>query len=342
MNKLEEYYKGKIILVTGGCGSIGSEIVKKLLNFNIKSIRIFDNDENKLFELEQELKTNKIRPFIGDIRDKDRLLSAIEDVDIVFHAAALKHVPLCEYNPFEAVKTNIFGTENVINAALQQEIEKLVFISTDKAVNPTNVMGATKLLAEKIVVTSNNFKGKKKTLFSCVRFGNVINSRGSVIPLFKKQIKEGGPVTVTDAEMTRFFMGIPRAVELVLKAGLMSKGGEIFIFKMPTVRIGDIARAVIDKYASEYGFKPNDIKIKIIGKRSGEKMHEELMNEIDAENTYENDEIFITMSPMANFSESGEFSMYNREIKDLVKTKIVSYSSKDKKLLTKKEIIDLL
>jgi UDP-N-acetylglucosamine 4,6-dehydratase/5-epimerase len=346
MDPLEKFYENKIILVTGGCGSIGSEIVKKLLKFNVKTIRIFDNNESKLFDMEQELKINKIRPFIGDVRDKDRLIRAMENVDIVFHAAALKHVPLCEYNPFEAVKTNILGTENVIKAALHEEIDKLVFISTDKAVNPTNVMGASKLLAEKLTISSNYFKGLKKTSFCSVRFGNVLNSNGSVIPLFKKQIKNGGPVTVTEPDMTRFFMNIPRAVDLVLKAGLLSKGGENFIFKMPTIRIGDLAEAVIEKYAPKFGYEPTEIKIKKIGKRAGEKMHEELMNEIDAENTYENNEMFITIPPSPKIIEVEGITTLdlrsNKKLQKLAKTKKTSYSSKDKKPLNKKEIIKLL
>lgn len=345
MDNLKKFYKNKIILVTGGCGSIGSEIVKKLLDFDVKTIRIYDNNESRLFEMEQELKTKKIRPLIGDVRDNNRLQRATENVDIIFHAAALKHVPLCEYNPFEAVKTNILGTENVISAALQEEIDKLVLISTDKAVNPTNVMGASKLLAEKITISANNFKGKKKTSFCSVRFGNVLNSNGSVIPLFKNQIKKGGPVTVTEPDMTRFFMNIPHAVNLVLKAGFFSKGGETFILKMPTVKIGDLAKATIEQYAPEYGYNNSDIEIKIIGKRPGEKMHEELMNDIDAENTYENDEMFISLPSQPKKTKTKTYILNDETYKeslDFIKTNRTSYSSKNKITLTKKEIKKML
>ena len=251
---MNKFYKNKIILVTGGCGSIGREIVKKLIEYEPKSVRILDNNETGLFDLQKELNTRKIRPLVGDVRDSKRLKKAVEGVDIVFHAAALKHVPLCEYNPFEAVKTNIIGTENLIDACLEEEVEKVIFISTDKAVNPTNVMGATKLLAERFTVSSNYFKGLKKTALSCVRFGNVLNSRGSVIPLFEKQIKNGGPVTVTNPEMTRFIMDIPHAVELVLRTAEIAKGGEIFILKMPAIKIGDLAEASIEYYAPKYGY----------------------------------------------------------------------------------------
>lgn len=345
MEEIKEFYKDKVILVTGGCGSIGSEIVRKLISSDIKAIRIFDNNESKLFDLDQDLNSTKIRPFIGDVRDKDRLSIAMENVDIVFHAAALKHVPLCEYNPFEAVKTNIIGTENVINTALQEEIEKLIFISTDKAVNPTNVMGATKLLAEKLTVSSNYFKGWKKTKLCTVRFGNVLNSNGSVIPLFKKQIQNGGPVTITEPDMTRFFMTIPKAIELVLKAGILSEGGEIFIFKMPTVKIIDLAKSIIKIYASVYGFDESEIEIKKIGKRPGEKMHEELLNEIDAENTYENDEMFISMPPKPRINKTVEINLGKSNSKQkyrFIKTKRNTYSSKSKKTLNKNELIQLL
>jgi UDP-N-acetylglucosamine 4,6-dehydratase/5-epimerase len=207
-------------------------------------------------------------------------------------------------------------------------------------------MGASKLLAEKLTISSNYFKGLKKTSFCSVRFGNVLNSNGSVIPLFKKQIKNGGPVTVTEPDMTRFFMNIPRAVDLVLKAGLLSKGGENFIFKMPTIRIGDLAEAVIEKYAPKFGYEPTEIKIKKIGKRAGEKMHEELMNEIDAENTYENNEMFITIPPSPKIIEVEGITTLdlrsNKKLQKLAKTKKTSYSSKDKKPLNKKEIIKLL
>lgn len=290
------YYKDKVILVTGGTGSIGSKIVKKLLEFKPKTVRVLDNNETALFDLEQELKDNRIRTLIGDIRDPERLKMAFDDVDIIFHAAALKHVSLCEYNPFDAVKTNVLGTQNVLNAALDANVEKVVVISTDKSVNPINVMGATKLLAERLTISANNYNGNKRTVFSCVRFGNVIDSRGSVVPIFKKQIKNGGPVTITDPEMTRFVMGIPEAVELILKAGKLAKGKEIFILKMPALNIIDLAEVMIEEFASNYNHKAEDIKIKIIGKRNGEKMYEELMTEDELNYASEYEELFILNS----------------------------------------------
>ena len=327
---LDEFYKDKTILVVGGVGSIGSEIVRELLQFNITVVRVLDTNETGLFDLKHNLQSEKIRPLVGDIRDKERLKRAIEDVDVVFHAAALKHVPLCEYNPFEAVKTNIIGTQNLIDVAMDEEVEKLITISTDKAVNPVNVMGATKLLAERLTTSANFYKGRRKTAFSCVRFGNVLDTRGSVIPLFRKQIKNGEPLTITDPNMTRFMMSIPKAVELVLKAAEMAKGGEIFILKMPVLRIGDLAEVMVEELSPKYGHNPNEIEIKTIGKRMGEKLYEELMTEGEAMNAYEDEEMFVVL-PQIPKNKIGS-----------KKGRIWGYVSKNEQLLTKEEINKLL
>ncbi len=292
------FIKDKSILVTGGAGSIGSVLVKKLIELDPRVIRIFDNNETGLYDLYNELQSKKIRPLIGDVRDKERVNRALEGINIVFHASALKHVPLCEYNPFDAIKTNIIGTQNIMDAALDHVIDKVILISTDKAANPTNVMGATKLLAEKLTVSMNYYRGKRNTAFSCVRFGNVLNTRGSVVPLFKKQIEKGGPVTLTDSGMTRFMMTIPKSIDLVFKATELSRGGEIFILKMPALRVKDLAETMIEKFALEYGFEPTEIKIKEIGKRPGEKLYEELMTEYEAEYAYENEEMLIILPEM--------------------------------------------
>jgi FlaA1/EpsC-like NDP-sugar epimerase len=320
---MKNYFEGKTILVTGGVGSIGSEIVRSILEYNPKVVRVLDSNETGLFDLEQEQQSEKLRPFVGDVKDKERLKRAISGVDIVFHAAALKHVPLCEYNPFEAVKTNVLGSQNMIDVAIEEEVEKLITISTDKAVNPVNVMGATKLLGERLTVSANFYRGKRKTAFSCVRFGNVFDTRGSVIPLFRKQIKNGGPLTITNPNMTRFIMSISRAAELVLKAAGMAKSSEIFIFKMPALRIGDLAEAMVEELAPKYGHDANEIKIKIIGRRVGEKLYEELMTEDEVETAYEDEEMFIVLPQTINKFE---------------KTQKKDYSSKSVKLLTKEEI----
>ena len=220
---MSNMFEGKNILITGGAGTIGSAIVRKVLEHNPKVVRVLDNNETAIFELEQELEAEAFRPLIGDIRDKDRLQRAVQNIDIIFHAAALKHVPLCEYNPFEAVKTNVLGTQNLIEVAINEGVAKLITISTDKAVDPVNVMGATKLLSERLTISANSYRGWQRTIFSCVRFGNVLDSRGSVVPVFRRQIRKGGPVTITDSNMTRFVMSITRAAELVLKAAEMAR-----------------------------------------------------------------------------------------------------------------------
>ncbi|MBR2858209.1 polysaccharide biosynthesis protein [bacterium] len=290
---LNDYYKGKKVLVTGGSGSIGQKIVKELIQYDVDVVRVLDNNETALFDLEQDLKSSKIRTFVGDIRDLQRLKMAFKDIDIIFHAAAYKHVPLCEYNPMDAVKTNVMGTQNIIDAAIVCEVKKVILISTDKAVNPANVMGATKLLAERLMISSNAYSGRDGTQFSCVRFGNVLNSRGSVIPVFKKQIKEGGPLTITDEGMTRFIMHIHEAAKLILTAGSISEGGEIFILKMPSVKVTDLAEAMLEYYAPKYGYDVEDINVEIIGKRVGEKLHEELMTPDEILYAEETDDLFI-------------------------------------------------
>jgi UDP-N-acetylglucosamine 4,6-dehydratase/5-epimerase len=284
-------FEGKDILVTGGCGSIGSEIVRQLVGLNPRRIRVFDNNESGHWQLSQDLRSDKIRNLIGDIRDMDRVRRAMDKVDIVFHAAALKHVPLCEYNPFEAVYTNVIGTRNAVAAAYECGVDRFIGISTDKAVNPINTMGATKLLSEKIIVNAPS--GFEAVRYCCVRFGNVLGSVGSVIPMFRQQIAQGGPVTVTTAEMTRFFMTIPQSVRLVLQAAEHMQGHEIFVLKMDLVRIVDLAEVMIEALAPRFGFRPQDIAIEFIGKRPGEKTHEMLFTEEEAPYIEEREDMLV-------------------------------------------------
>lgn len=329
--------EGKTILLTGGAGSIGSQIVRSILKYNPRAVRVLDINETGLFDLEQELQSEKLRLFIGDVRDKERLKRAVSGADIVFHAAALKHVPLCEYNPFEAVKTNAVGTQNLIDVAMDEGVEKFIDISTDKAVNPVNVMGATKLLAERLTVSANFYKGVKgKPAFSCVRFGNVFDTRGSVIPLFRNQIRNGGPLTVTDPDMTRFIMSMSKAVELVLKATEMAEGGEVFIFKMPVVRIGDLAEIMCQELGPKCGH--DSIKIEIIGRRAGEKLHEELMTEDEAETACENEEIFVVLPQIPEILGKLPFNLPN----SFKKAEKRSYSSRTAKPLSKEGIRALI
>lgn len=323
-------FQGKSILVTGGTGSIGSETVRRILPYEPKVVRVFSNDEDGQFNLQQQLQRyTNIRFLMGDVKDRERLKRAVEGIDFVFHAAALKHVPLCEYNPFEAVKTNVMGTQNVIEVAMDEEVDKVITISTDKAVNPVNVMGSTKLLAERLTISANYYKGARRTAFSCVRFGNVLDSRGSVVPLFKEQIMAGGPVTITDPDMTRFAMSIPEAVDLILKAATMARGGEVFIFKMPALCIGDLAEVMIEELAPQYGYSPGGIKIEITGKRAGEKNYEELMTEVEATKAGETEDMFIILPQI-----EGE-----REAKV---APVTGYTSKGGDLLTKEEIKRML
>lgn len=333
-SSLEETFRDKRILVTGGTGSIGGELVRKLLEYNPKVIRIFSNDENALFNLELDLQQyTNLRFLVGDVRDKERLRRAAEDIEIVFHAAALKHVPSCEYNPFEAIKTNVIGTQNLLEVAIDMNVEKVITISTDKAVSPVNVMGATKLLAERLTIAANYYKGFKRTVFSCVRFGNVLGSRGSVVQLFEKQIRNGGPVTLTDPDMIRFVMSMDRAIELMLKAAEMAKGEEIFIFKMPALHIKNLADVMIQKLAPKYGYEPRDIKVKIVGRRKGEKLYEELMTEDEAMNAYETEDMLVVLP---------ENPIIPAQREGLKRIASKTYTSKDTTELTKKEIEDLL
>jgi UDP-N-acetylglucosamine 4,6-dehydratase len=334
---MKNIFKGKTILVTGGCGSIGSVIVKQLLEFNPDRIRVFDQDEAGHFRLNQEIpasQRHKIRNLIGDIRDKDRVRRAMERVDIVFHAAALKHVPFCEYNPFEAVQTNVIGTQNVVDAALSAGVKIFIGVSTDKAVNPINTMGATKLLSEKII--TNAPIGFSNCIFCCVRFGNVLNSVGSVIPIFRKQIADGGPVTVTSRDMTRFFMSMSDAVNLVLKTAEIAKGGEIFILKMKSLKIIDLAEVIIEELAPSYGHDPKKMKIKTIGVRPGEKMHESLMTEEESRYMVELKDMLVLFNSV--ISEYGA----HKHLKENHKANHLDYNSRNASMLTKEEIRKLL
>ncbi len=321
---MKSIFQDKNILITGGTGSIGSEIVRRILRHDPGVVRVYSNDEDGQFNLGQELQDYaNLRLLIGDVRDKGRLRKAAESIDFIFHAAALKQVPLCEYNPFEAVKTNVIGAQNVIEVAMEENVGKVLTISTDKAVNPVNVMGATKLLAERLTISANYYKGARRTVYSAIRFGNVLDSRGSVVPLFREQIKKGGPLMVTAPDMTRFVIGIPRAVELVLGVAEVAQGGEIFVFKMPALRVGDLAEAMIEELAPRYGYRPENIKVKITGGRPGEKNFEELMTQEEAAGAYELDDMFILTSQV---------------LEGAKKATVKRYSSEDEVLLTKNEI----
>ena len=311
---IEEYIKDKVVLVTGGGGSIGAELCRQIAKYNPKLLLILDIYENNAYDIQNELSFNEPnlnkKVIIASVRDKFRLNQVISAYkpSIIFHAAAHKHVPLMEDNPGEAIKNNVLGTLNMVELAIQYKVEKFVLISTDKAVNPTNIMGATKRLCEMIVQAANNERGNK-TEFVAVRFGNVLGSNGSVIPLFKKQIKKGGPVTLTHKNITRYFMLIPEAAQLVLQAGAYAKGGEVFVLDMgKPVKIYDLAENLIKLS----GYKPNEeIKIQITGLRPGEKLYEELLMNEDLRKTQHN-KIFIDKP------ESISLSNLKNQIDDLI------------------------
>lgn len=334
-------FKDKKILVTGGTGSIGSVIVKELLKYQPRQIRIFSRDETKQFELMHEIGPDTpVNFLIGDVRDKERLNMAMENIDIVFHAAALKHVVSCEKNPFEAYKTNVQGTQNVIDCAYANKVDKVIVISTDKATDPTNVMGCTKLLAEKLILASYLYKGDKKTKFCCVRFGNVLGSRGSVVPLFINQIKRGQPVTVTDPKMTRFTMSIPQAVQLVFKATKIMKNREIFVLKMPVLTLEDLANAVVEVFKKKNNAE-QDIPIKIIGKKGGERLHEKLLTADESEGALELNDMFIILPNLLDPGSGYEFpDMDNYGTGK--KAKVGEYSSDGVKKMSVEEIKGVL
>ena len=289
---MKNIFDGKTVIVTGGTGTVGSEIVRQLLKTKARQIRVFSRDEHKQHELRNELGPDtRLRYLVGDVRDKERLDFAFRGVDICFHAAALKHVPVCEYNPFEAVKTNIIGTQNVIEVALRNDIEKVLAISTDKAADPASVLGASKLMMERLVTAANATIGHNRTRFASVRFGNVLNSRGSVVDLWRKQIDDGKDVTVTDKRATRFFMEIPDTIRLVFSALQHMQGGEIFVLKMkPAKRVIDFAQEFIKKHAGG-----RSVKIKVIGLRPGEKLHETLLTEDESEHAIDIKDMFVIL-----------------------------------------------
>lgn len=334
ISEMSEYIHNKVILVTGGGGSIGSELCRQIATFNPKQLIILDNYENNAYSIQQELMRkygNKLslKTIIASIREEKRLDRIFNEYnpDVVFHAAAHKHVPLMENSPSEAIKNNIFGTKNVAIMADKYKVKKFVLISTDKAVNPTNIMGATKRAAEMIIQTMNE---ESETEFVAVRFGNVLGSNGSVIPLFKKQIEEGGPVTITHPDIIRYFMTIPEAVQLVIQAGAMAKGGEIFVLDMgDPVKIVDLANNLI----TLSGFEPNvDIEVKFTGLRPGEKLYEELLMSEEGLTNTDHKKIFIG-KPM-------EFDMKKntkllRELKEIVMNeKIELIDSKMRELVS--------
>lgn len=326
----DEMIEGKVIMVTGGTGSFGKAALKTFLNNDVKEIRIFSRDEKKQNDMRIELNNDKLKFYIGNVRDYDSINSAMKGVDYVFNAAALKQVPSCEFYPLEAIKTNALGTENVLNAAIANGVKKAIILSTDKAVHPINAMGMSKALMEKIMVAKSRIVDEKEIILCGTRYGNVIGTRGSVIPLFIKQIKEGKPLTVTDPNMTRFLMPLEDAINLVLYALQNAKQGEIFVQKSPGCTIRDLATAIKEIFKAKN-------EIKIIGTRHGEKMHE----------------ILLTREEMARCEDLGNYYKIIPDTRDLNYKKYFSegeqkisfeqdYSSNNTKRLNLEKIIETL
>ncbi|UKJ83551.1 polysaccharide biosynthesis protein (plasmid) [Priestia megaterium] len=321
-------FNNQTILVTGGTGSWGYELVRQLLTYNPKEIRIFSRNESNQFTMKQEFDNNsKLNFVIGDIKERDSLIEACQDVDYVFHLAALKHVPVCEDQPLEALKTNVTGTQNVIDASIICNVNRVIYISTDKAANPSNFYGLSKAMGERLIIHANTLN--TKTRFVCIRGGNVLGTNGSVIHVFKKQIREKGKIGITDVNMTRFFLTLEDAIKLVFKATSESIGGEIFVMKMPTCKIIDLAYVLIE------ASNKTDIEIEILGIRPGEKIHELLLSEYEATMTIAYDEEYFVILPPIHIEGLKEYySEYKR-------VNLVNYNSSGE-LMSKNEIKELL
>lgn len=332
---VHEFFKGRKILITGAAGTVGTEMVRQLCSFEPAELRLMDNNETGMFYLMEEYRNRKnVFCFLGDVRDRDKVEKLTNGIDIVIHSAAFKHVILSEYNPFDVVQTNIVGVENVIKAATACKVKYVLFTSSDKAVNPTNVMGTSKLMGERLITAANAVKSSAGTVFSSTRFGNVIGSRGSVAPLFMRQIRNRGPVTITDERMTRFVMTKEEAARLVLKSVMLAKGGEVFVTKMPVVRIQDFAEVMIELLAPKNGLNPSDIKTVQIGAKPGEKLYEELMNEEEVGRSMELEDMFVVTPAFKSIYHSIKY-----EYPSTVSSKVgKSYVSSTEKPLKKEEL----
>ena len=323
-------FKDKTILITGGTGSLGQALTKRLLEMDVRAVRIFSRNESRQIQMESKFQDERLRFLIGDVRDYQRLEMALEDVDVVFHTAALKHVPKIEYNPFESIKTNVIGSQNVIDACLKRNVERAVCIGTDKAVSPLNTYGSTKLLMEKLFVAANNYLNREKyrTIFLAVRYGNVLGSSGSVIPKFIEQIKANKPVTITDPKMTRFSITMNEALDFILNSVKIAKGSEIFVPKLRAYNIVDVKNALTELLS--------DTSEKIMGIRTGEKLHETLINEDEIRYSWDFKNMYMIASPLYTlFNDKNIKESYQgiKKIEDLQK-----YSSDSAEKISVKEL----
>ena len=323
--------------MTGGSGTIGARLVEHLVGLGPDVVRVFGRDETKQFYQRQQFGDRRdVRFLIGDVRDRDRLARAMEGIDTVFHCAALKHVESGEYNPFEATQTNVVGTQNVIDASLAAGVRTMILTSSDKAANPTSVMGASKLLAEKLVSAATNYRGTRETTFASVRFGNVLGSRGSAIDLFFRQVAAGGPVTVTDPAMTRFVMTTDRAVELAIRAADLARGGEVFVFKMPAASLADLVASAIAVAAPPAGIDPASIKTVTIQPRPGEKTYEELLTEDESTRAHDIGDMYAVLPSIESRPEVVE------AYRDVPRAPVGAYRSDGVELIAAAEVRSLV
>ncbi len=319
--------KGKKILITGGTGSLGRALTKRLLNLDVDTIRIFSRNESNQINMQSELQDDRLRYFIGDVRDLPRLIRAMEDIDIVFHAAALKHVPIVEYNPFEAIETNVLGSQNVIDACIHENVEIAICVGTDKAVSPLNTYGATKLLMEKLFITTSNYINPKKhkTKFLAIRYGNVLGSSGSVVPTIVKQIELNKKITITDPTMTRFNITMEQALDFILRVLEKGNGGEVFIPKLKSYTVGILKDSIIE--LMNVNPEVNNISV-----RQGEKYHESLISSEEIRNTFEDNDDYVIIEKQFQENESR-----------FTKTKLKEeYSSNNVEMISKEELKNIL
>jgi FlaA1/EpsC-like NDP-sugar epimerase len=316
----ESRWRDKRVLITGVCGTVGRELFEQLLELDPAEIVGIDHNESELFFLEQAYQErSNVTLHLCDVRDQANLTVCASGIDVILHTAALKHVDLCERSPSEATQTNIHGVQNVVAAANEVGAERVLFTSSDKAVNPTNVMGTSKLMGERLLTAANARKraDEEGPVFASTRFGNVLGSRGSVIPLFKKQIADGGPVTLTDPRMTRFIMTLEEATRLVVDSVFLAQGGEVFVTKMPAIRIEDLAEVMVEELAPRHGYDPDDVPIDVIGAKPGEKFYEELMNTEETRRTVELPEYFAVLPAFKSIYREIDYDYPDMEQREL-------------------------
>lgn len=335
------FVSGKSILVTGACGTVGKALIRSLLATDpgITAITGVDVNETDLVFLEHEFISDPRARFLYcDIRDKEGLRHCMDGVDIVFHGAALKHVIVSERTPMQAMQTNVFGVQNVIEMAADRAVGKVIFMSSDKAVNPTSVMGTSKLMAERLMTAANASVGARGPVFASTRFGNVLGSRGSVVPIFHRQIAEGGPVTLTDRQMTRFVMSLDQAISLLITSAELARGGEVFITKMPVARIEDVAASMIEALAPSYGHDPASVAVDLVGSKPGEKLYEELLSEEETRRAVELADYFVVLPAFRGLYSKSDYS-YPQTVAAKVSK---PYVSRDEPYMSQRDIHDLL